>query len=707
MRTALLAFTAVLSAWGAAQQPAPAPKPAAVPSYKDLKFPPLRPIRIPKVETFTLSNGMRVYLLEDHELPLVSGTALVRTGNLFDPPDKVGLAGITGTVIRSGGTAAKTGDQLDEQLENVAARVESSIGETSGSVSFSCLKENAPEVMGVFKEVLTSPEFRQDKIDLIKSQIHSGISRRNDDASGVASREFADTVYGRNTPYGWQMEHATIERISRDDIVQFYRRYYFPANVMLAVWGDISTTEMKSRLEQLFSGWNYQQPKVPPFPAVQPTSSSGIYLAEKDDVTQTFFVLGHLGGELKDKDFPALEVMADILGGGFRSRLVQRVRTQMGAAYSIGASWGAAYDHPGLFEISGSTKSLSTTATLKAVEEEVERIRTQEVSADELATAKETALNSLVFAFDTKTKTLGRMLVYEYYGYPRDFIEQYQKALAAVTRADVLRVAKDHLRPERATVVAVGRPKDFGQPLTALGGPVTPIDLTIPEPKAETTAADARSLERGKQMLARIQAAVGGAEKLAAVKDIVETTDFQIDPSAGGMKVKQVNRWIAPSYFRQDSDPPVGKISAYSDGQTGWISTPQGAGPLAGAQLKQVQGDLFRQYVRLLLSDRISGRVVNAVSDDAVEISDGKGEVARIVFDPRNGLPQKIVYESVHVAGPPVTVEDQFLSFGEFSGLKLPTKIAIVQGGRKFADVTVESYSLNTGLKLEDLNKRP
>jgi len=204
-------------------------------------------------------------------------------------------------------------------------------------------------------------------------------------------------------------------------------------------------------------------------------------------VTQTFFVLGHLGGELRDKDYPALEVMADILGGGFRSRLMQRIRTQLGYAYSISGDWDANYNHPGLFSISGSTKSASTTETLKAVQEEIERIRTQPVSDAELETAKQTALNGLVFAFDTKTKTLGRLLNYEYYGYPKDFIQQYQKALAAVTKADVLRVAKERLHPSELTIVAVGRPEDFGQPLATLGGPVTSIELTIPEPKTGPT----------------------------------------------------------------------------------------------------------------------------------------------------------------------------------------------------------------------------
>lgn len=679
---------------------------AAEPSYKELKYPPLGPIQTPNIATFTLPNGIRLYLLEDHELPLVSGVARVRTGNLFDPADKVGLATVTGMVMRTGGTKAKTGEQLDQQLENMAASVETGIGETSGSVSFSALKENADEVIGIFHDVLTVPEFRQDKIDLAKSQLRGMISRRNDDAQGIAGREFTNTLYGKDTPYGWSIEYDTLNHIERGDLQGFYRRYFYPGNVMLAVWGDFKTDEMKARLEKVFADWTAQQPAVPEFPKVTAKAAPGVFLAVKRDVTQTYLHIGELGGEFRDKDYPALEIMADILGGGFQSRLVQQVRTKMGNAYDISASWAADYDHPGVFEIEAGTKSLSTVETIRAIQQEVERIRTSEVTDAELTVAKETALNSLVFAYDTRSKTLGRLLTYEYYGYPRDFIQQYQKALAAVTRADVLRVAKERLDPAKFTIVAVGNPDVFQQPLESLGLAVTPIDLTIPEPKAEAPKADAASVALGRQILARAQKASGGTDRLEGVKDFERTSNFQLEARAGGMLVKETDRWIGPGHFRQDSVVPAGKIAAYIDGKAGWISTPQGAGPLAGAQLQQVQSDLFRLYFRLLLSDRIAGRTVSAVDDRTVEIS-GDGQDATVTFDPESGLPQKVIYQTVHVAGPPLTVTDELSDFREVDGIRMPFRTRIMQGEQPFAVITVTAAKVNAGLKLEDLERRP
>ncbi|MBZ5592972.1 MAG: insulinase family protein [Acidobacteriia bacterium] len=708
----IVALTLLVAATAVAQ-PAATPKAAAaiIPSYKELKYPALKPIKIPDVATFTLPNGMKVYLLENHELPLVRGSALVRTGNLFDPPDKVGLAGITGTVMRSGGTKDKTGDQIDEQLENIAASVESSIDESFGQASFSCLKENTDEVLGVFHDILTAPGFRQDKVDLAKTETRSGISRRNDDPHGIVEREFSDAVYGKDTPYGWREEYATIDRMSRDELVQFYQRYFFPANVMLAVIGDFSAADMKARLEKRFADWTVQQPSVPAFPSVRNKAEPGVFLATKTDVTQTFLTIGHLGGEFRDKDYPALEVMSDILGGGFHSRLLQRVRTKLGYAYEISAFWGANYDHPGLFEISSSTKSASTADTIKVIEEEVEKIRTTEVTAEELESAKQTVANSFVFAFDTPSKTLNRMLRYDYYGYPRDFIHQYQRAIQAVTRADVLRVARERIQPKNLTIVAVGNPQEFGKPLATLGLPVASIDLTIPgppgAPKVEASKTDAASAERGKKLLERVQQSVGGADKLAAIQDVTETVELSMSTMPAGMKVKQTNLWVAPDFFRQESQLPFGKVVVYSDGKSGWMSTPQGVRPLPGAQLKQVREELFRHYFRLLLSDREADRTVTSPEEGVIEISDQSGNSVKLFIDEKTGLPVKEVYSTEQPMGPPGPMEEIFDDFDQAGGIKAPKRITVNQNGKKFAELTVEEYKLNSGLKSEDLSKKP
>jgi zinc protease len=676
--------------------------PVNLPSYKDLKFPPLPPLEIPKPVEFTLSNGIKVFLLEDHELPLVSGGVLIRTGNLFDPADKHGVAQLTGEILRSGGTKAKTGDQIDEELENMAASVESQIGEGSGSVSFSCLKENTDHVLAVFKDLLTNPEFREDKVDLSKTQLRSEISRRNDDAGGIAEREFADILYGRNTPYGWQIEYADVDAIHRQDLVDFYRRYFFGANIILEVYGDFSSNEMKTKLERLLGDWKYTQPPVPAFPKVEAKPAPGVFLAAKTDVTQTFFNIGELGGEYRDKDYPALEVAAQILGGGFSSRLLRRIRTELGWAYNISASWSADYDHPGTFQISGSTQSAHTVDTLKTVREELEKFRSAEVTDEELKTAKDTVLNGFVFHFDRPSKTLNRLVLYEYFGYPRDFLFQYQKAIAAVTKADILRVAQKYFKLADLTYVAAGNPKDFGTPLTALGLPIQAIDLTIPEPKEEAAKADPGSLQKGKEILQHVQQALGGAEKLAAVKDLVYHGEAGIETPGATMKVKQVNSYMAPSSLRQEIELPFAKQTVYSNGTTGWLVSPQGPMGMSPAVLKQVRGEVFRQIPPLAMSDRDLDRTVNYVGEGTLEISAKDGESVRLEVDEKTGLPSKIVYQGGQ--GP---VEQVYSDWREVNGIRLPFAWTIMQGGKKFASVTVSDYKVNSGLTQEEISKKP
>jgi zinc protease len=676
-----------------------------IPTYKELKYPPMGQVKIPEPVQATLSNGMRVFLLENHELPLISGSVMIHTGNLFDPPDKKALSGVMAEVLRSGGTKNKTGDQLDVELENIAASVESGMDETSASVGFSALKESADTALAIFKDVLTNPEFRQDKIDLSLTQARSGIARRNDEPDGIADRELSRILYGPNTPYGWQVEYTDLANIHREDLQAFYRRYYFPKNMMLEVYGDFNAAEMKDKLEKLFADWKVEQPAVPAFPKVTAPAAPGVYLAEKPDVTQTFFSIGELGGTRNDPDYAALEVTANILGQGFTSRLMKEIRTKLGYAYNIAAVWSAQYDHPGTFRIVGSTKSMTTVETIQAIQAEIQKIRTEKVTDKELQDAKDAALNGFVFNFASPAQTLSRAVRYEYYGYPKDFVFQYQKALGAVTVADVLRVAQARFRPENLAIVTVGNPKDFGKPLATVGK-VTPIDLTIPEPKQEITAGDAATQARGRALLERAQQAMGGADKLAAVKDWTRSLSMVMDASAGGITVKETTRVVADQ-FRQDQELPFGKMSVYSDGKTGWLATPQGTMAMPAEILKQARSEMFRGLASVMLSTRDASRTVNAVGPNTVQISTTDGLSVKMDFDPATGLPASQTYQETGQTGAPSEVVETFSDWRETGGIKLPFKVLLQQDGKKAGEATVAEYQFNTGLKAEDLAKKP
>ncbi|MHC4580942.1 MAG: M16 family metallopeptidase, partial [Planctomycetota bacterium] len=217
-------------------------------NYRNLKYPKLGDIEVPEVEQVTLANGMRLFLLEDHELPLINLSVRIRTGSIHEPAEKIGLASMTGQVMRTGGTGTMTGDEMDEELEAIAASVETGIGLNSGSASMSVLKGDLDKGLSILADVLMNPAFREDKIQLAKMQAASAIARRNDQVGAVAGREFDKLIYGPESVYARHEEYATIGSITRDDLVAFHKRYFGPNNAMLAVWGDFDTKEMIAKI---------------------------------------------------------------------------------------------------------------------------------------------------------------------------------------------------------------------------------------------------------------------------------------------------------------------------------------------------------------------------------------------------------------------------------------------------------------------------
>ena len=450
--------------------------------YKSLKYPKLRDIMVPEVEQVTLSNGMRLFLLEDHELPLINISVLIRTGSVYEPTEKIGLASITGQVIRTGGTTSKTGDQIDEELESIAAAVETGIGLNSGSASMSVLKQDFEKGLSILADVLMNPEFREDKIQLAKMQTNSSIARRNDSVGAVAGREFDKLIYGADSVYARHAEYATIGSITRDDLINFHQKYFGPNNAMLAVWGDFDTKQMIEKIENAFEDWEKLDLQLPEVPKVRYDFRKTVNVVRKDDVNQSNVYMGHIGGLRSDPDYFALIVMNRILGGGFTSRLFRNVRSREGLAYSVFGAYSANYEYPGEFYVGCQTKSESTVHAIRAMIREVEKIRESEVTDEELALAKDSFLNSFVFNFDTKGEIVNRLMAYEYFGYPSDFLQKIKANVEKVTKADVLRVAQKHLQPDKLQILAVGRPDDFDEPLSVLGS-VNEIDITIPSPK--------------------------------------------------------------------------------------------------------------------------------------------------------------------------------------------------------------------------------
>ena len=487
-RTAALGALALAAclAWAlAAPQPALAQGKTVV---DQLTYPKLKDIPIPAVVREALPNGIKLLFVEDHEFPIVGFQAIVRGGMLAEPAGRTGLTELVGDVLRSGGTQTVTGDAMDEMLDRWGSRISSSGTVDSVRVGGRALTEYVDRVLPLFADVLKKPAFAQNKLDLAKRRLSSSISRRNDNVQAVAQREFLKLLYGKGSPYARQLEYADVDPISRDDLVAYHAKIFRPDQTVIAVFGDFKIEDMKGRLAQLLGDWKVAEPAPTYRTAAPPPAKGSLNYVEKRDVTQTFLFLGHPGFRFDDPDYPAVQVMSDLLGGGFASRIFKKVRTEMGLAYGAGGAVVPAYDHRGFFFFYTSTKPQSTTVALGTILDEVKRIREAPVTDEELNYAKSAYLNTYAFDFDSKEKVIRRLLTYEFYGYPADFNTRVRNAVEKVTKDDVLRVAKKHLQPDQLSIVAVGIKEQFDKPLDTFG-PVNTIDITIPEPKPKAPAA--------------------------------------------------------------------------------------------------------------------------------------------------------------------------------------------------------------------------
>jgi predicted Zn-dependent peptidase len=422
-----------------------------------MKFPELKwdvPEVGKEVTRTVLDNGLILFLMEDRELPLISAHALVRTGSIYDSNEDQALAGITGTVMRTGGTRSYPPDSLNALLEFIAGSVECGIGNESGSAGLSVMSKDIDLGLELFYEVLRDPAFDSAKIELEKSQIKESIRRRNDRPGSIISREFTHLLYG-NHPYGYIIEWNDVEQISREDIIAYHKEYFHPNNMMIAFSGDFKTGDMIKKMKKVFGKWERRDIDFPKIPDVEYSFKPGVFVIDKD-ITQANIRVGHLGIKRDNPDKWAVSLMNYILGGGsFTSRLTTRVRSDEGLAYSVRSYFSTGSRDYGTFRAYTQTKTSTAKRALEIFFEEFEKIRNTLPTSDELEMARESYLNNFIFQFDSPGEIVNRLMSLEYDDNPPDYYQTYLDNIRAVTLEDIQRVAEKYLHPDSMTIMMV------------------------------------------------------------------------------------------------------------------------------------------------------------------------------------------------------------------------------------------------------------
>jgi len=432
--------------------------------FKPLNFVP------PKVDRVVLENGMILYLLEDHDLPIFNITTRIRTGAIYEPQEKAGLASLTGFVMRSGGTVSMPADKMNEELEFMAASVETAIDRESGSANLSTLRKDIDKSLKIFTDVLMNPAFPEDKIRMRKDEVIESIRRENDNPSQIAQREFRKIMYDSKHPYSRKVEGTleSIEKITRDDMVAFHKKYFRPNNIILGISGDFNKDEIIKKLNAVFAGWKKEEIQFPEVPKVDRRFEKAVFYAYKD-INQANVIMGHLGIHRKSPDYFPVMIMNFILGGGsFTARIPGRIRSDEGLAYSAYSAFQTSRDI-GMFFVSCQTKLESTNRAISIALEELEKIRKSPIDKEELTQAKETFTNQFVFRFTTSASIVGQKVDIEYEDLPLNYLETYIANVQAVTHEDVQRVARKYLHPDEIKILVVGDNEKFDKPLDSFG----------------------------------------------------------------------------------------------------------------------------------------------------------------------------------------------------------------------------------------------
>jgi len=421
------------------------------PRPEKLAYPPLD-FKPPKPSEYrtTLSNGLVVYIAEDHDIPWFNASLMVRTGPFLEPGGKLGVDSFTSTVMRTGGSTTMSGELINERMDFLAG----SVSPTSLSIHMRHLDEG----IRIWMDLVNNPALPEDKLRREKDLAIPPIRNRNKNVSQVGSRAFNQLIYGADSPITAERTEAGINSITRDDLISWHKKYWGANNAILIVTGDFKKAGMLQKLESSFGKWRTADKAVPPIPKVQQVAKAGVYMVQPEVIpNQGIIRIGHLGIMQDDPDYPAVDLMNYILGGGsFSSRITKVVRTDNGLAYTANSSFGGGAIYPGVFSAFCQTKNSTVVFAAQLMTDLIEGMRAGDVSESDLKFAKTARVNAFPAMFSSLSSILRNFAALEYNNRPMDYYDNYVSRYQKVTLADIKRVAQKWLQADKTIVLVAG-----------------------------------------------------------------------------------------------------------------------------------------------------------------------------------------------------------------------------------------------------------
>ncbi len=410
------------------------------------------------VNRTVLLNGLTVLHSENHNLPIVMITMIVKSGQTHEPSDKAGLANLTAELLDEG-TKTRTSKEISEAIDFIGASLNATAGNDYITLSLSVLKKDLDKGFEIFTDIVLNPTFPQHEIDRKKQLIKGSLKQREEDPSFLAEKAFIKEVFGEH-PYSRLVEGSeeTIDKISRDDILRFHSENFIPNNSILSIAGDITQEELIILLEKYIGEWKKIELPERKHLKLEINKNKKIVKIDKD-IKQANIILGNIGISRDNPDYYAVSVMNYILGGGgFASRLMNSIRDEKGLAYDV-RSYFAAYKEAGYFQSELQTKNETANVAIDEIIRQITKMRTEKVSEKELSEAKSCLTGSFPRRLDTTRKISDFLATVEFFNLGLDYDKKYIDYINSVTEENVLRVAQKYLTPENYILIIVGNQK--------------------------------------------------------------------------------------------------------------------------------------------------------------------------------------------------------------------------------------------------------
>lgn len=404
-------------------------------------------------------EGMVILISERHNLPMVKANLLIKAGSILEGEEKAGIANLTAQLLTEG-TKRRTSSEISEEIDFIGGSLNTSGGDDYITVSLSVLKKDIEVGLDLLSDIILNPSFDEKEIERKKRLIKGQIKIKEEEPRAVANKVFIKEVFGSH-PYGRPVEgtEKSLDRISREDIIEFHASNYIPNNTIVAIAGDITVDEVSLLINRYFAGWKKREIRDKRLP--EPPILKGHRVLRIDrGLAQATIILGHQGISRDSPDFYSISVMNYILGGGgFASRLMQNIRDSQGLAYDVYSLF-TPKKEPGDFRVSVQTKNETAHLAIKEVFKEIKRIREEGITEEDLSDAKGYLTGSFPLRIDTNAEVSNLLTLIEFYGLGLDYPDRYKNLVNGVTREDVLRVAKKYLDPENLVLVIVAKQEE-------------------------------------------------------------------------------------------------------------------------------------------------------------------------------------------------------------------------------------------------------